>query len=101
MRVSATALRQSDADAVGALELECTLAGLQVDLHGLAAAQNGFAPGGFVSGTRVVVPFNEIVSAVSHEDALQIPGLTNGPRHKEVSSCLIIRQLLLFGIGYY
>ncbi len=72
MRVSATALRKSNADAVGALELECTLAGLRVDLHGLAAAQNGFAPGGFVSGARVIIPYAEIQSAVSHEDALQI-----------------------------
>lgn len=83
MKVRAVAAPSQDSTAVGSIELECTPHGLVMVYLGVAAYQQGYAPGAVTSGTRVVAPWQEVVDVRTHQDAILVslnPALT--PHHK-------------------
>ncbi|HSC85724.1 MAG TPA: hypothetical protein VLC09_00555, partial [Polyangiaceae bacterium] len=79
MRIHATARADSASNAVGQVELECTLAGLAVGLFGLGSYAEGYAPGLPVRGTRITVPWSSVRAARAWDDELYLelehPGL--------------------------
>lgn len=69
MRIYATARATPESNAVGQVELECTLAGLEVGLYGVGTYRQGYAVGIPVQGTRLLVPWSEVKTArASGED---------------------------------
>lgn len=72
MRVYATATKSSRSNAVGQIELECTLNGLVVGLFGVGAYSDGYAPGALASGTRLVLPWSSVKSARVAPEAVDL-----------------------------
>jgi hypothetical protein len=72
MRIYATARADSASNAVGQVELECTLAGLVVGLFGLGSYSEGYVPGLPVRGTRLVVPWSDVKTARAFDDELYV-----------------------------
>lgn len=78
MKVRATALADSESNAIGSVELECTPAGLSIGLYGVGAYQPDYAPGALTHGTRFCVPYPDIERAVVAEDQLILAIRTPG-----------------------
>jgi len=72
MRIYATARAAAQSNAVGQVELECTLVGLSVGLFGVAAYSEGYAPGALASGTRRIVPWSSVRVARATPEELYI-----------------------------
>ncbi len=72
MRIYATARAAAQSNAVGQVELECTLAGLSVGLFGVAAYSEGYAPGALASGTRRIVPWSSVRVARATSEELYL-----------------------------
>lgn len=70
MRVRAVAAPSTESNAVGPIELECTVSGLLVKYLGVGAYQTGYAPGAVTSGTQVIVPWAALQEAQLRADHL-------------------------------
>ena len=85
MKVRATAAASDRSNAIGTVELEATPHGLALTYLGVGAFAEGYAPGALTSGTRITVPWNQIVEARAEGDQLFLsvqPRLT--PHHRLV-----------------
>ncbi len=63
MRVRAVAIGTERSNAIGSVELECTPPGLVVVYLGVGTFSEGYAPGALTQGTRVLVPWSEVLEA--------------------------------------
>lgn len=63
MLVRATAVATERSNAIGSVELEATPHGLSVGYLGVGTFHEGYAPGALTSGTRVLVPWAEVLEA--------------------------------------
>src|SRR5262245_28881907 len=60
MRVRAIAAPSSQSNAVGTLELECTVEGLRMQLLGISAYREGYAPAALTKGTAIFAPWLQV-----------------------------------------
>lgn len=72
MRFRATAVNAERSNAAGAVELECTAAGLLLVYRGMFAANEGYVPGAVASGTELVVPWPSVLETSLEGDQLFI-----------------------------
>ena len=70
MRVRAVAAPSTESNAVGPVELECTVQGLVVRYLGVGAYQTGYAPGAVTTGTQIAVPWPALLEAQLRADHL-------------------------------
>jgi hypothetical protein len=70
MRVRATAIASATSNAIGAVELECTPAGLCLGLYGVGAYGEGYAPAALTQGELVTVPYAAVRRAVASAERL-------------------------------
>lgn len=61
MKVRAVAAADERCNAIGTLELECTELGLVIDYLGVGAFSEGYAPAALTHGTRITVPWADLV----------------------------------------
>jgi hypothetical protein len=72
MRFRATAVNAERSNAAGAVELECTAAGLLLAYRGMFAANEGYVPGAVASGAELVVPWPSVLETSLEGDQLFI-----------------------------
>lgn len=70
MRVRAVAVATERSNAVGTVELECTPQGLLIVYLGVGAFSDGYAPGALTSGTRVLVPWVNVLETRAEGDQI-------------------------------
>ncbi|MBN2196206.1 MAG: hypothetical protein JW751_25560 [Polyangiaceae bacterium] len=83
MKVRAIANGTDRSNAIGTVELECGPQGLSMTYLGVGAYAEGYAPGALTRGTRVRVPWTELLEARAEGDRLYLavdPRLT--PHHR-------------------
>jgi hypothetical protein len=83
MRVRAIAVGTERSNAIGAVELECAPHGLLVVYLGVGTFSDGYAPGALTQGTRVLVPWPDVLEARAEGDQVFLsvtPSLT--PHHR-------------------
>ncbi|HMR04572.1 MAG TPA: hypothetical protein PKA88_02325 [Polyangiaceae bacterium] len=83
MRVRAIAVGTERSNAIGAVELECAPHGLLVVYLGVGTFSEGYAPGALTQGTRVLVPWADVLEARVEGDQVFLsvtPTLT--PHHR-------------------
>jgi len=72
MRFRATAVNSERSNAAGAVELECSPAGLCISYHGVFALHEGYAPGALARGSSVDVPWPAVLSTLLEGDQLYL-----------------------------
>src|SRR6188508_446763 len=70
MHVRCRATADYRSNAVGAVELECTPAGLSVTLAGVSSYREGYAPGPLVESAPVCVPWAGVYATLLGTDEL-------------------------------
>lgn len=70
MRFRATAKNSERSNAAGAVELECTAAGLLLGYRGAFALSEGYVPGAVTSGADLTVPWPSVVTTSVEGDEL-------------------------------
>lgn len=70
MRVRAVATGTERSNAIGTIEIECAPRGLAMTYLGVGAYAEGYAPGALTRGTRVCVPWSEVLEARVEGDQL-------------------------------
>ncbi len=70
MRYRAIAVATERSNAVGEVELACTLGGLEVTYLGVGSFADGYAPGALTTGTRIVVPWPAVLDTRIEGDQL-------------------------------
>ena len=70
MRFRATAISSERSNAAGAVELECSAAGLVLAYQGMFALSEGYVPGAVASGAELTVPWPAVVETTLEGDQL-------------------------------
>jgi len=70
MRFRATAISSERSNAAGAVELECSAAGLVLAYQGMFALSDGYVPGAVATGAELLVPWPAVLDTALEGDQL-------------------------------